>query len=188
MANGTEKAHFDLRPGKSIAPIPDQLLGGGTWDLYFDVIATATGIDTVIAQVDGYAPQRTLVRVAEGSISFDDQGGIPDSLVAGDSVAVALTAFGPEGYSHPQADTASFAIAYGGTGIVATDGAQTLSSVQVPAGGATTPLFWIKATGAAGSIGDVVFSRPGYGSYRARLRVVAGALPVGVAVTPRPMP
>ena len=188
MSNGTEKAHFELRPGKSIMPIPDQVLGAGLWDLYFDVVAAAPGIDTVITQVDGYAPARTLVRVAEGSISFDDQGGIPDSLVAGDSVAVALTAFGPEGYSNPQADTATFAIAYAGTGIVATDGTTTLSSVQVPGGATTTPVFWIKATGAAGSVGDVVFSRPGYGSYRARLRVVAGALPVGVAVTPRTMP
>ena len=188
MSNGTEKAHFDVRPGKSIAPIPDQVLIGQSWDLYYNVVATAPGIDTVIVQVDGYAPARTLVRVAEGTISFDDQGGIPDSLVAGDSVAVALSAYGPEGYAYPQADTATFAISYGGTGIVATDGTSTLSSVQVAAEGTATPVFWIKATGPAGSIGDVVFSRPGYGSYRARLRVVAGALPVGVAVTPRTVP
>jgi hypothetical protein len=188
LSKGTEKAHFDVRPGKSIAPIPDQAIGGESWDVYYDVIAVAPGIDTVIVQVDGYAPARTLVRVGEGTISFDDQGGIPDSLAVGDSVAIALTALGPEGSSNPQADSATFAIAYGGSGIVATDGAVTLSSVQVPAGATTTPVFWIRATGAVGSIGDATFSRPGYGSYRARLRVVAGSQPIGVAVTPRTLP
>ena len=188
LSRGTENAHFEVRPGKSIAPIPDQVIGGGSWDLYYDVVATAPGIDTVIVQVDGYAPARTLVRVGQGTISFDDQGGMPDSLAAGDSVAVALTAFGPQGNSNPQADSATFAIAYGGSGIVATDGTLTLSSVQVPAGATTSPVFWIKATGPVGSIGDVLFSRAGYGSYRARLRVVAMAPPVGVAVMPRTLP
>ena len=121
-------------------------------------------------------------------ISFDGQGGIPESMTAGDSVAVALAAYGPEGYSYAQADTATFAISYGGGGIVATDGTSTLSAVQVPAGQTTTPIFWLKATGAAGTVSDVVFSRPGYGSYRAQVNIVAGALPVGVAVTPRTSP
>ena len=110
------------------------------------------------------------------------------SLVAGDSVAVALTAIGPDGYYNPQADSATFAIAGGGSGIIASDGRAALSSVQVAAGATTTPVFWIKATGTVGSVGDVVFSRAGYGSYRARIRVVAAALPVGVAVTPRTLP
>ena len=191
MSNGGLNARFEVRPGKSIAPIPDQVIGAESWDLYYDVIATAPGIDTVIVYVDGYEPARLIVRVGEGRIAFDGQGGggeIPASLAAGDSVAVSLSAYAPEGYSYEQADTASFAITYGGSGVIATDGTATLASVQIGAGQLATGLFWIKATGPVGSIGDVVFSRPGYGSYRARVAVIAAPVLAGVALTPPRVP
>ncbi|HEX2779260.1 MAG TPA: Ig-like domain-containing protein [Gemmatimonadaceae bacterium] len=59
----------------------------------------------------------------------------------------------------------------------------TLHSVTVAAGSSSSALIWLKATGAVGEMGDIVFARPGYGSFRARIRVVAGAQGV-IALNP----
>lgn len=170
---------FEMHPGSAVLPPADQVIPAGSWDFRYDVMAKSIGTDTVIVMADGYEPLRSIVRVGTGRISFDAYVAgsvmIPDSLAVGDSVAVALTALSPDGNSWPQADSAGFAITYASPSVVVTDGAgTTLSSLTVGAGSSSSAVVWLKATGAAGEVGDIVFARAGYGSFRARVRVVTG--------------
>ncbi|NUQ91792.1 MAG: hypothetical protein HOQ26_02645 [Gemmatimonadaceae bacterium] len=180
----TLNARFELRPGKSVALPAPQVIQAGSYGFGYDVRALSQGIDTLTVLVDGYEPSRRVVRVGDGRIGFDESVSgsvsIPDSLVAGDSVLVALTALPPDGAwdQYMQADTASFTVEFRSSAVSLTDGATTLSAVTVPAGARTTSAFWLKATGAPGEVGDIVFSRPGYGSYRALVRIVARPVPV----------
>ncbi|HEX8849289.1 MAG TPA: Ig-like domain-containing protein [Gemmatimonadaceae bacterium] len=181
------KVHFDVRPGSAISLPADQQLAAGSYGFSYDVIAKAPGIDTLAILVDAYEAARQIVRVGDGRISFDEGGTLPDSLAVGDSAQIALTALPPNGAwdNYMQADTASFSVEYRGAAATLSDGTTTLATITVPAGARTSGSFWLKATGVAGDVGDIVVSRPGYGSYRILVRIVTP--PAGViarAVTP----
>ena len=111
--------------------------------VYFRVIGSAIGADTVMASIASpyHIPDTTIVAVDSGRI--DALSYWPTSMRVGDSVQVTLYTRDPDGNTRNVLNATTFAIG-GGTGLEIRVGGAVVSSVTVPAG-LNYVSFYVKA-------------------------------------------
>lgn len=143
-----------------LVSVPDSLLletfGGGSGTLYFEYEGIAAGLDSVVAEADGFAPDTALVLVGPGVIQVV---GLPtQTLVVGDSVLLNLRLLDQSGYTGVV--TAAQTIDFDpGALLAVSDGTSVITSGEV-APGSSDFFVWVRALSAGTS--NLIISGPNF--------------------------
>lgn len=144
--------------------VPDSLLlqtfGGGSGYLYFDFEGLSAGMDSVVAEADGFPPDTSLVLVGPGviqALSLPTQ-----TLVVGDSVLLNLALLDQSGYNG--SITASQTVTFEpGALLAVTDGSGVITGGEV-APGSNTFFVWVRAE--APGTSELTISAPNFRTLR----------------------
>ncbi|MEO7503533.1 MAG: Ig-like domain-containing protein, partial [Gemmatimonadaceae bacterium] len=130
---------------------PTAIIGAGRTSEGVTLIAgEVAGRDTIIGTAPGYTPDTLVVETALGRISVD---GWPSSLAYGDSAAIRIHPTNEDGFID-NAWLTFFALGSNGK-LSFSRNSVAITSITVPDGSSSTPVFYVKAVGAGSGIMSV---------------------------------